>query len=162
MTLQIRPATESDWPELWAIIEPIMREGETFALPRDGSEAAARAYFASPEKTNFVALDDGVILGASYVRANQQGGGSHIANCGYMTSPAARGRGIARALCAHSIDYCRAQGFRGIQFNFVVSTNEPAVHLWQSFGFDIIGTLPKAYNHPRHGYVDSYVMFKTL
>ncbi|WP_332693934.1 GNAT family N-acetyltransferase [Devosia sp.] len=160
--MQIRSATEADWPHLWVIIEPIMREGETFALPRDGSEAIARAYFASPEKVNFVAEDDGVVLGASYVRANQQGGGSHIANCGYMTSPAARGRGIARALCAHSIDYCRAQGFLGIQFNFVVSTNEPAVALWQKLGFGIVGTLPQAFNHPVHGYVDSYVMFRTL
>lgn len=160
--MQIRPATEADWPALWTIIEPIMRSGETFALPRDGSEAVARAYFASSEKVNFVAEADGVILGASYVRANQQGGGSHIANCGYMTAPAARGRGVARALCAHSIDYCRAEGFKGIQFNFVVSSNEPAVHLWQSLGFAIVGTLPQAFNHPSHGYVDSYVMFRAL
>ena len=139
-----------------------MREGETFALPRDGTESIARAYFASPEKINFVAEDNGVILGASYVRANQQGGGSHIANCGYMTSPAARGRGIARALCAHSIDYCRSVGFQGIQFNFVVSTNEPAVHLWQSFGFDILARLPKAFEHPRLGPVDALLMFKPL
>jgi ribosomal protein S18 acetylase RimI-like enzyme len=160
--MQIRPATEADWPHLWAIIEPIMRDGETFALPRDGDEAVARAYFASPEKVNFVAEADGVVLGASYVRANQQGGGSHIANCGYMTAPAARGRGVARALCAHSIDYCRAQGFKGIQFNFVVSTNEAAVHLWQSLGFDILARLPKAFHHPVLGYVDSLLMFRAL
>lgn len=162
MTLIIRTATDADWPSIWAIIEPIMREGETFSLPRDGDEATARAYFASPEKVNFVAEDDGEILGASYVRANQQGGGSHIANCGYMTAPAARGRGVARLLCAHSIDYCRTQGFKGIQFNFVVSTNKPAVHLWQSHGFEIVGTLPGAFLHPVHGYVDSYVMFRAL
>jgi L-amino acid N-acyltransferase YncA len=160
--MQIRPATDADWPALWAIIEPIMRSGETFALPRDGDEAVARAYFASPEKTNFVAVENGEILGASYVRANQQGGGAHIANCGYMTSAAARGRGVARALCAHSIEYCRSQGFRGIQFNFVVSTNEPAVHLWQTLGFEIVGTLPEAFEHPTLGFVDSYVMFRAL
>lgn len=140
-----------------------MREGQTFSLPRNGDEATARAYFASPEKANFIAEDaDGTVLGASYVRANQLGGGSHIANCGYMTAPAARGRGVARALCAHSIDYARQQGFRGIQFNFVVSTNAPAVHLWQSLGFDIVGTLPQAFNHPVQGYVDAYVMFRAL
>ena len=160
--MQIRPAAEADWPSLWAIIAPIMRDGETFALPRDGDEATARAYFASPEKTNFIAEEDGVVLGASYIRANQQGGGAHIANCGYMTAPAARGRGIARALCAHSIDYCRARGFKGIQFNFVVSTNEPAVHLWQSFGFEILARLPKAFAHPRLGMVDALLMFKAL
>jgi L-amino acid N-acyltransferase YncA len=150
--MQIRPATEADWPHLWAIIEPIMREGETFALPRDGTEAMARAYFASPEKVNFVAEEDGIVLGASYVRANQQGGGSHIANCGY----------IARALCTHSIDYCRTEGFQGIQFNFVVSTNTPAVALWHSLGFQTVGTLPRAFHHPVHGYVDSFVMFRSL
>ena len=162
MTLTIRPATDADWPHLWAIIEPIMRAGETFALPRDGDEVVARAYFASPEKVNFVAEEEGRVLGASYVRANQLGGGNHIANCGYMTAPAARGRGIARALCSHSIDYCRSVGFRGIQFNFVVSTNQAAVHLWETLGFDIVGNVPKAFHHPVHGYVDAYVMFQAL
>ncbi|WP_297110171.1 GNAT family N-acetyltransferase [uncultured Devosia sp.] len=160
--MHIRRATDADWPQLWAIIEPIMRAGETFALPRDGDEAVARAYFASTEKVNFVAEDGGTILGASYVRPNQQGGGSHIANCGYMTAAAARGRGIARALCSHSIDYCREAGFKGIQYNFVVSTNEAAVHLWQSLGFAIVGTLPGAFDHPTHGFVDAYVMFRAL
>jgi ribosomal protein S18 acetylase RimI-like enzyme len=160
--MEIRRASENDWPAMWAILEPIIREGETFSLARDADEATGRAYFASPEKVNFVAVADGEVLGASYVRANQQGGGAHIANCGYMTSTAARGRGIARALCAHSIEYCREQGFRGIQFNFVVSTNEPAVHLWQSFGFETIARLPEAYLHPRLGYVDALVMYKRL
>ena len=160
--MQIRAATDTDWPHLWAIIEPIMREGETFALPRDGSEAIARAYFASPEKVNFVAEEDGVVLGASYVRANQQGGGSHIANCGYMTAPAAQGKGIARAMCEHSLVRARERGFRAMQFNHVVSTNTRAVALWQSLGFDIVGTLPLAFDHPVRGYVDSYVMFRAL
>jgi ribosomal protein S18 acetylase RimI-like enzyme len=158
----IRPATEADWPAIWAILEPIIRAGETLALPRDGGEAIGRAYFASAEKTNFVAVEDGVVLGASYVRANQLGGGSHVANCGYITDPAARGRGIARALCAQSIEECRSRGFRGIQFNFVVSSNEPAVHLWQSFGFEVLARLPDAFLHPRLGHVDALVMYKKL
>ena len=161
--MDIRRANEADWPALWAILEPIIREGETFCLPRDAGEAMGRAYFASAEKTNFVAVDDdGAVLGASYVQPNRIGPGAHIANCGYMTSPKARGKGIARALCAHSIEECRAQGFRGIQFNFVVSTNEPAVHLWQSFGFETLARLPGAFNHPKLGYVDALVMFKSL
>lgn len=160
--MDIRPVDPGDWPSLWAMLEPVMREGETFALPRDGDEATARAYFASPEKSNFVAVVDGAVLGASYIRANQQGGGAHIANCGYLTAPEARGRGLARALCAHSIEECRRRGFRGIQFNFVVSTNEPAVHLWQSFGFETLARLPGAFLHPRLGYVDALVMFKSL
>jgi ribosomal protein S18 acetylase RimI-like enzyme len=160
--MEIRRATEADWPALWAILEPIIREGETFCLPRDADEAMGRSYFASPEKTNFLAIVDGHILGASYVQANRIGPGAHIANCGYMTSPNARGKGIARALCAHSIEECRSRGFRGIQFNFVVSTNEPAVHLLQSFGFETLARLPGAFGHPKLGYVDALVMFKSL
>ena len=158
----IRPAHAAEWPQMWRLIEPAMREGETLALPRDGDEAVARAYWSSAEKTNFLALDSDRVLGSSYIRANQQGGGAHVANCGYITAPEARGRGVARALCAHSIDWCRAAGFRAIQFNFVVSSNEPAVHLWQSFGFDVLARLPMAFDHPRLGYVDALVMWKSL
>lgn len=160
--MEIRTASEGDWPAIWAILEPIIREGETLALPRDGDDTIGRAYFASPEKTNFIASEDGVVLGASYVRANQLGGGSHIANCGYITAAAARGKGVARALCAHSIDYCRDAGFAGIQFNFVVSTNAPAVHLWHTFGFETLTRLPHAFAHPRLGLVDALVLFKRL
>lgn len=162
MAIHIRQGETADWPALWAMLEPVIREGETFALPRDGDEAVARAYFASPEKTNFLAIVDGRVLGASYIRANNLGAGGHVANCGYVTAPEARGRGIARALCAHSIEECRGRGFRAIQFNFVVSTNEPAVHLWESFGFETLTRLPGAFHHPRLGYVDALLMFKTL
>ena len=160
--MEIRRATPADWPAIWAILQPIMAEGETLSLPRDGDEAVGRAYFASPEKVNFVAVEGDQVLGASYVRANQLGGGAHIANCGYLTSPAARGKGIARKLCAHSIEYAKEAGFKGIQFNFVVSTNEPAVHLWQSLGFEILTRLPEAFEHPRLGYVDALLMFRKL
>ncbi|MDR3475790.1 MAG: GNAT family N-acetyltransferase [Devosia sp.] len=158
----IRPAAADEWPKIWRLLEPVMREGETLALPRDGDEAVGRAYWSSPEKTNFVAIEGDDVLGSSFIRANQQGGGAHVANCGYLTAGAARGRGVARALCAHSIDWCRQAGFHAIQFNFVVSTNGPAVHLWHSFGFDVLARLPKAFEHPRLGYVDALVMWKTL
>jgi ribosomal protein S18 acetylase RimI-like enzyme len=158
----IRTAIAADWPAIWSMLEPTMRAGETLALPRDGGEDVARAYWSSAEKRNFVAVDGDEVLGSSYVRANQQGGGAHVANCGYLTAVSARGRGVARALCAHSIEYCRAQGFRAIQFNFVVSTNEPAVHLWHSFGFDVLARLPAAFDHPRLGQVDALVMWKAL
>jgi GNAT superfamily N-acetyltransferase len=158
----IRPALAADWPVIWRMLEPAMRVGETLALPRDGDEAIGRAYWTSPEKRNFLAVEGDEALGTSYIRANQQGGGAHIANCGYLTAEAARGRGVARALCAHSIDWCRAKGFRAIQFNFVVSSNEPAVHLWHDFGFDVLARLPHAFDHPRLGYVDALVMWKTL
>jgi len=158
----IRPATPADRPVIWQMLEPIARAGETLALPRDVDEAGGMAYWSSAEKINFLAADGDAVLGSSYIRANQQGGGAHVANCGYITAEAARGRGVARALCAHSIDYCRGAGFKAIQFNFVVSTNEPAVHLWHSFGFDVLARLPKAFDHPRLGYVDALVMWKTL
>jgi ribosomal protein S18 acetylase RimI-like enzyme len=161
--MQIRAATASDRPAIWALLQPIIREGETLALPRDADEAAGMAYWSSPEKRNFLAVDDdGAVLGASYIRANQQGPGNHVANCGYMTAEAARGRGVARALCAHSIEFCRQAGFRAIQFNFVVSTNMPAVHLWESHGFRILARLPGAFRHPRLGFVDALVMWKDL
>lgn len=158
----IRRAGEADWPAIWTILEPIIREGETLSLPRDGDEAVGRAYFASPERINFVAEDRNTVLGASYIRANQLGGGAHVAYCGYITTPAARGRGIARALCVHSIETARAMGFRAIQFNFVVSSNAPAVHLWTSLGFETLAHLPGAFHHPRLGYVDALVMFRTV
>ncbi len=159
----IRRAGEADWPALYSLIEPVMREGETFCLPRDGDETHARAYFASPEKINHLAIGPhGEVLGASYIRANNMGPGRHVANCGYVTAAAARGRGIARALCLHSIAFCKDAGYRAIQFNFVVSTNAPAIHLWQSLGFAEVGRLPGAFHHPTRGYVDALVMFRTL
>lgn len=158
----IRLATPADRPVIWQMLEPIARAGETLALPRDVDEAGGMMYWSSSEKTNFLAVDGNAVLGSSYVRANQQGGGAHIANCGYITAEAARGRGVARALCAHSIDYCRTAGFKAIQFNFVVSSNEAALHLWHDFGFDVLARLPKAFDHPRLGYVDALVMWKSL
>jgi L-amino acid N-acyltransferase YncA len=109
-----------------------------------------------------VAEDDGEIAGTYYIRANQAGGGKHICRCGYMTSTAATGRGVARAMCKHSLDYARKRGFLGMQFNCVVSTNTRAVALWQSFGFEIVGRLPQAFHHPKFGYVDALVMFRPL
>ena len=123
-------------------------------------EAAAVSYWLASE--TFVAEDSGQIVGTYYMRANQQGGGSHIANCGYMTAAAAAGRGIARAMCEHSQAQARLRGFRGMQFNFVVSSNERAVRLWQSLGFETLARLPGAFAHPALGYVDALVMFKTL
>jgi L-amino acid N-acyltransferase YncA len=157
----IRPATPGDWPAIWSILEPVFRAGETYSLPRDISEEAAKSFWQGSDRTVFVA-DDGGVLGTAFVHPNQQGGGAHVANCAFATADAARGRGVARAMCAHSIDYCRSVGFKAIQFNFVVSTNEAAVHLWHSFGFDVLARLPKAFDHPRHGLVDALVMWKTL
>jgi ribosomal protein S18 acetylase RimI-like enzyme len=160
--MRIRAAGEQDPSAIWRILEPTIRAGETYALPVTMSEAAALACWLGPDKETFVAEENGQVLGTYYLRANQLGGGSHVANCGYMTDAAAAGRGIARAMCEHSLERARARGFRAMQFNFVVSTNERAVRLWQSLGFEIVGRLPGAFDHPTHGLVDALVMFRTL
>lgn len=158
----IRAAGPDDWPSIWAIVEPTLRAGETYALDPDLSEEAARAYWLGDDKTTFVAEVDDHVLGTCYVRANQAGGGRHVCNAGFMTSPEATGRGIARELCRHSLAYARECGYRAMQFNFVVSTNERAVRLWTFMGFAIAGRLPLAFHHPVHGYVDALVMFQSL
>jgi ribosomal protein S18 acetylase RimI-like enzyme len=158
----IRPATDGDKSAIWAIMELIIRAGETYTLPRDMDKESALAYWLSPEREVFVAEDQGEIVGTYCLQANQKGGGAHVANCGYMTALTATGRGVARAMCAHSLDRARERGFRAMQFNFVISTNERAVRLWQSFGFEIVGRLPGVFHHPTRGYVDAFIMFRDL
>jgi L-amino acid N-acyltransferase YncA len=160
--MQIRSAEAADAAAISAIILPIIREGATYALDADMGEAEALAYWMGAEKQTFVAEEDGVILGTYYIRPNQAGGGRHVCNCGYMTSAAATGRGVARRMCEHSIAHARAVGYRAMQFNFVVSTNERAVKLWSALGFQTVGRLPGAFHHPTAGDVDALVMFQTL
>jgi ribosomal protein S18 acetylase RimI-like enzyme len=158
----IRPARSEDAAAIWSIIGPTIRAGETYALDPHMSEAEALAYWLGAGKETFVVEEDGLILGTYYMRRNQAGGGAHVCNCGYMTSAAATGRGIARLMCQHSLEHARARGYRAMQFNFVVSTNDRAVRLWESLGFVIVGRLPLAFKHPTRGYVDALVMFQTL
>ena len=158
----IRPAEPTDAPAIWGIIEPAIRGGEVFALPMEMSEADALAYWCGPDRWTFVAEGESRILGTYYIRANQAGGGDHVANGGYATARDALGKGIARAMCRDSLDQARARGFKAMQFNFVVSSNARAVALWQSLGFEIVGRLPGAFRHPAHGNVDALVMFREL
>ncbi len=158
----IRPATDGDKNAIWAIMEPIIRAGETYTLPRDMHKESALAYWLSAERAVFVAEDNGDIIGTYCLQANQKGGGAHVANCGYMTAVSSTGRGVARTMCAHSLDRARERGFRAMQFNFVISTNDRAVRLWQCFEFKIVGCLPKAFLHPKLGYVDAYIMYRDL
>jgi L-amino acid N-acyltransferase YncA len=160
--MHIRPAAPDDLDAIWGILEPTIRAGETYTLPSDMPREDALAYWLSPGHDVFVAEENGQLLGTYFLQANQRGGGSHVANCGYITAPPATGRGVARAMCAHSLDHARACGFRAMQFNFVVSTNERAVRLWQSFGFEIVGRLPGAFRHPAQGFVDALVMYRSL
>lgn len=160
--VKIRKAAESDDDGIRKILEPAIRAGETYTLPRDMSREDVLSYWHTPGHEVFVAEENGEIIGTYYLRANQRGGGAHVANCGYMTAPWATGRGIARAMCLHSLEHAKSLGFRAMQFNFVVSTNERAVRLWQSLQFEIVGRLPGAFMHPSLGAVDALVMYRQL
>jgi GNAT superfamily N-acetyltransferase len=143
-------------------MEPIIRAGETYPLASDMSKADALDYWYGPEDEIFVVEKEGEILGTYHLRPNWAGGGAHVANVGYMTSSTATGKGVGRRMVEHSLQQARDKGFKAIQFNFVVSTNERAVRLYRNFGFDTIGTVPLAFLHPKQGYVDVLLMFKTL
>jgi ribosomal protein S18 acetylase RimI-like enzyme len=162
--ITIRRFADRDWDDVWAILEPIFRAGETYAYPRDISEADARRKWTSAPNEVFVAEDPraATIVGTYFVRPNQEGQGAHVCNCGYAVSAQASGRGVASAMCEHSQGHALARGFRAMQFNLVVATNDRAVRLWTRLGFTIVGTLPGAFRHPRLGFVDAYVMFKRL
>ena len=158
----IRPMVSKDWGTVWDILRPVFRAGDTYAIDPDIGEDDALDYWTSDGNETFVAQLNGDILGTYYIRPNQAGGGRHICNCGYITSVNASGRGVARAMCAHSLDHAKRVGYRGMQFNFVVSSNVRAVELWKRFGFDVVGRLPLAFEHPRDGFVDSLIMFRSL
>ena len=158
----IRPANAADRDAVWSIIGPMIRAGDTYTLPAEMSREDALGYWFADGHEVFVAEDGSEAVGTYYLRANQRGGGSHVANCGYATAASATGRGVARAMCAHSLQHARGRDFTAMQFNFVVSTNERAVRLWRSFGFEIVGRLPGAFRHPRAGFVDAYVMYREL
>lgn len=144
------------------MLEPVLRAGETYALPRDWNRDQGLGYWFSEGNEVFVSEDAGEIAGCYFLHANQRGGGAHVANCGYVTSAASTGRGIATAMCEHSLQRAAELGFRAMQFNFVISTNERAVKLWQRLGFAIVGTIPQAFDHPQLGYVDAFVMHRML
>ena len=165
MDLTIRPARPEDAEAIIAILLPAFRAGDTYSVDPQIDAEGARDYWFAPGKTVFVAETlgpGGRVVGTGYVRANQAGGGAHVANAGFVTDPAARGRGVASALLDHALTAARAMGFRAMQFNFVVSTNEGAIRLWTRAGFAIVGRLPGAFRHPTAGYVDALVMYRTL
>ena len=158
----IRQSEPRDDDAIWRILEPTFRAGETYPVPRDISREDALAYWRTPGHAVFVAEDAGAIVGTYYLRANNRGGGAHVANCGYVVAPDAFGRGVAQAMCSHSLGEAKSRGFSAMQFNFVIASNERAVRLWQRMGFSIAGRLPGAFQHPRLGLVDAYVMLRNL
>lgn len=161
--ISIRSFLESDWSSVWAILQPVFKAAETYAFDPDMTEQEGYSTWIDLPKATFVAIDESQsIVGTYYIKTNFQGPGSHVCNCGYVVSNQTRGRGIASAMCLHSQEQAPKFGYHSMQFNSVVSTNEDAIHLWKKLGFQVIGTLPGVFNHPRYGFVDALVMFKDL
>jgi len=160
--MNIRRATREDFDQIWSIFHEIAAAGETYAYPRDiNRDQAIKLWLDIPRQT-YVFEEAGKILGTYYIKTNQTGAGQHVCNCGYMVSSAARGRGLATEMCEHSQEVAKKLEYRAMQFNFVASTNEGAVRLWKKLGFEIVGSLPKAFNHPSKGFVDALLMYKWL
>jgi ribosomal protein S18 acetylase RimI-like enzyme len=160
--LHIRPFVNADFDAVWSIFESIVSTGETYAYdPSTDREGAYEYWIKKPEQT-FVAELDGVIVGTYYLKPNQPALGAHVCNCGYMVAEAARGQGVATAMCLHSQRMATSLGYKAMQFNLVVSTNDQAVRLWQELGYEIVGTIPRAFHHRELGYIDAHVMYKWL
>ena len=160
--VEIREATAADQDAIWDIFREVVAAGDTYAFDPGMSRHDALGYWFQADTRTYVAESRGRILGTYILRPNQSGGGSHVANAAFMVAPDARGQGIGRAMAEHCLSEARLLGFRAMQFNFVVSTNDSAVRLWQKLGFKIVGTLPSAFHHPEKGYVDVYVMYRSL
>lgn len=179
--LEIRRAADEDKPGIWRIIEAVISTGDTYVFAPDSTEEEMLAYWCSPEKQTYVAVwteqqkpksagilsdvlhgSNGEIVGTFFLKANQPGLGAHVANAGYMVAPEAKGKRVGRTMAEFSLDEARRLGYRSMQFNFVVKSNEVAVKLWQNIGFEIIGEIPEAFNHARNGLTNAYIMYRKL
>jgi L-amino acid N-acyltransferase YncA len=160
--LEIRSATSEDRDAIWNIFHAIVAAGDTYAFDPKMSRDEALAYWFRADTHTYVAERDGCVVGTYILKANQPGLGSHVANAALMVASDAQGSGVGRRMAEHCLEEARRFGFRAMQFNFVVSTNTPAIHLWEQLGFKVVGTLPGAFRHPKRGYVDVYVMFHSL
>jgi GNAT superfamily N-acetyltransferase len=159
----VREATYADWPAIWPFFRTIVRAGETYCYDRDTDEDAARATWMLPAPgRTFVAIADDVVAGSAKAHPNQGGPGSHVATASFMVDAERAGHGVGRALAEFVVEWARSQGFRAMQFNAVVETNKAAITLWQSVGFEVVGTVPEAFAHPEHGYVGLHVMHRHL
>ena len=160
--VKFRLVRDEDFPALWPILREVIRAGDTYAIePSLSKEAICDMWMSAPRAT-YIAEDANDPLGTYYIKTNQQGGGAHVCNCGYIVSPAARGRGVAAAMCLHSQDEARKLNYLAMQFNCVVETNTGAIRLWHKLGFETIGLLPRAFRHPQLGLVGAHVMYKWL
>lgn len=160
--MTIRPAAETDFEAMWSIFRDVVAGGDTYVFAPDTPRAAAFAYWFGPGMATFVAEDGGRVVGMYKLVENQPGLGSHVSNASFMVAPSMSGKGIGRQMGVHALREARSRGFLAMQFNFVVSTNSAAVGLWQSLGFEIVGTLPRVFRHSTLGYVDAFVMYRSL
>jgi len=158
----IRKVAEADKPAVWQIIQAVIAGGDTYVFAPESTEDEMLAYWFAPDKHNYVALVDDEVVGTFWLRPNQPGLGSHVANAAYMVSPSASGKGIGRQMAEFSLDEARRLGFAAMQFNFVVKSNTVAVKLWQSVGFEIIGEIPDAFDHVENGMTNAYIMYRKL
>ena len=160
--MNIREAKEIDFNKIWPIFQQIVSAGETYAYSKDTTkEQALNIWLKTPRKT-FVLEEAGNILGTYFLKTNQSGPGNHVCNCGYMVSSQARGKGLATSMCQHSQEIAQELDYKAMQYNFVASSNKGAIRLWEKLGFEIVGKLPKAFNHPIKGYIDALIMYKWL
>jgi len=165
--MHIRPATDADWDQMWRIFQAVVATGTTYVYTADTPEAEAQPYWLTADTRSFVAVDDdankdGGIVGMYRLTANRRDLGSHVANASFMVDPHQQGRRIGEALGRDCLREAKRAGFQAMQFNFVVSTNTGAVALWKKLGFEIVGTLPRAFQHRERGLVDAYVMYRFL
>jgi L-amino acid N-acyltransferase YncA len=162
---EFRRGFASDWPDIWPIFHAVVSAGDTYPYPPDISESDARAAWLSNRATRritYVVEVDGVIVGTAYLRPNQIGLGDHVANAGWMIAPSDSGLGIGRLFALYILEEAQRLGYQAMQFNAVVATNERALRLWNSMGFDMVGTVPDAFRHATNGLTDIHIMYKKL
>jgi L-amino acid N-acyltransferase YncA len=161
--VEIRRADTEDWPRIWPIFADIVAAGETYAYPEDLTLETARSlWMEAPPGQTVIAVDGDKVVGSAKMGPNRPGRGAHVSTASFMVDPAAQGKGVGRALCRYAVEWARSQGYRSMQFNAVVETNTAAVHVWQALGFEILATVPEAFDHPRHGLVGVHVMYLRL
>ena len=161
-TIKITPATSADEERIWALLQPVFSAGDTYAVDPLIDRDAAIAYWMEADKTAFILRVEGQAVGTYYIRPNQPGAGAHICNCGFITAPSARGKGVARRMLDHALIEAKQQGYRAMQFNFVLASNQRALAIWQRNGFATIGRIPQAFLHPKQGYVDALILHRSL
>ena len=160
--IKITPATSADEERIWALLQPVFSAGDTYAVDPLIDREAAIAYWMEADKTAFILRIEGQAVGTYYIRPNHPGGGAHICNCGFITAPSARGKGVARRMLDHALIEAKQQGYRAMQFNFVLASNQRALAIWQRNGFATIGRIPQAFLHPKQGYVDALILHRSL